>query len=451
MASKGRVLVVDDVVDMAETVALDLEAAGFEITVADSGAGAVAMFQKEPADVVVTDLRMKGTDGLDVLEAVKRVDPDVPVLLMTAFGGVDSAVEAMRRGAFHYLTKPFELGAMRALVERAYRERSLTRENALLRRNLRTNASARQILGGSPAMQQLRALVERVASASSPALISGETGTGKELVALAIHADGPRGDRPFVAINCAALPEQLLESELFGHARGAFTGAAQARRGLFVEADGGTLFLDEIGDLPQPLQGKLLRVLQSGEVRPVGSEQVRTVDVRCIAATHKDLGQLVDKGLFREDLFFRLDVLRVPVPALHERADDIPLLVEHFLRRSLDRAPRSVLQGFEPDALDYLMTYRWPGNVRQLENVVERLVVTAQSAFARLGDVQKALGPGRDQDPLGQLVQRPITLGELTDRYIAAILQKVGGSKQKAAEVLGVDPSTLYRREKTRE
>jgi two-component system response regulator HydG len=449
--SRGRVLVVDDVVDMAETVALDLEAAGFEIAVADSGAVAVAMFQKEPADVVVTDLRMKGTDGLDVLEAVKRVDPDVPVLLMTAFGGVDSAVEAMRRGAFHYLTKPFELTAMRGLVERACRERTLTRENALLRRNLRTNASARQILGGSPAMQQLRALVERVASASSPALISGETGTGKELVALAIHADGPRGERPFVAINCAALPEQLLESELFGHARGAFTGAAQARRGLFVEADGGTLFLDEIGDLPQPLQGKLLRVLQSGEVRPVGSEQVRTVDVRCIAATHKDLGQLVDKGLFREDLFFRLDVLRVPVPALHERADDIPLLVEHFLRRSLDRAPRSVLQGFEPEALDYLMTYRWPGNVRQLENVVERLVVTAQTPFARLDDVQKALGPGRDQDPLGQLVQRPITLGELTDRYIAAILQKVGGSKQKAAEVLGVDPSTLYRREKTRE
>jgi two-component system response regulator HydG len=449
--AKARVLVVDDVVDMAETVALDLEAAGFETAVADSGAGAVAMFQKEPADVVVTDLRMKGTDGLDVLDGVKRVDPDVPVLLMTAFGGVDSAVEAMRRGAFHYITKPFELSAMRALVERACRERTLTRENALLKRNLRTNVSARQILGASPAMQQLRALVERVASASSPALVSGETGTGKELVALAIHADGPRGERPFVAVNCAALPEHLLESELFGHARGAFTGAAQARRGLFVEADGGTLFLDEIGDLPQPLQGKLLRVLQSGEVRPVGSEQVRTVDVRCIAATHKDLGLLVDKGLFREDLFFRLDVLRVPVPALHERADDIPLLVEHFLRRSLDRAPRSVLQGFEPDALDYLMAYRWPGNVRQLENLVERLVVTAQAPFARLADVQKALGPGRDQDPLAALVGKPITLGELTDRYIAAILQKVGGSKQKAAEVLGVDPSTLYRREKTRE
>jgi two-component system response regulator HydG len=448
---KTRVLVVDDVVDMAETVAMDLEGAGYEAAVADNGTTAVAMFQKDPADVVVTDLRMKNVDGLDVLEGVKRVDPDVPVLVMTAFGGVESAVEAMRRGAYHYVTKPFELNALRALIERACRERTLARENALLRSTLRASLSARQILGQSPTMQQLRALVERVAAASSPALISGETGTGKELVALAIHADGPRSDRPFVALNCAALPEHLLESELFGHARGAFTGAAQARRGLFVEAEGGTLFLDEVGDLPQPLQGKLLRVLQSGEVRPVGSEAVRTVDVRCIAATHKDLAQLVEKGLFREDLFFRLDVLRVPVPALHERAEDIPLLIEHFLRKSLDRSPRSVLQGFEPEALDYLMAYRWPGNVRQLENLVERLVVTAQVPFVRLADVQQALGPGRDQDPLSLLVQKPLTLGELSDRYIAAILQKVGGSKQKAADILGVDPSTLYRREKTRD
>jgi two-component system response regulator HydG len=448
---KVRVLVVDDVIDMAETVAIDLEASGYEAVVAGGGAAAIAAFQKDPTDVVVTDLRMKHVDGLDVLEGVKRIDPDVPVLVMTAFGGVESAVEAMRRGAFHYITKPFELHTLRALIDRACRERTLTRENALLRQTLRTNLSSRQILGQSPAMQQLRALVERVASAGSPALISGETGTGKELVALAIHADGPRAERPFVALNCAALPEHLLESELFGHARGAFTGAAQARRGLFVEAEGGTLFLDEVGDLPQPLQGKLLRVLQSGEVRPVGSEAVRTVDVRCIAATHKDLAQLVEKGLFREDLFFRLDVLRVPVPALRERADDIPLLLEHFLRKSLDRSPRSVLQGFEPEALEALMAYRWPGNVRQLENLIERLVVTAQAPLARLADVQQALGPGRDQDPLSILVQRPLTLADLSDRYIAAILQKVGGSKQKAADILGVDPSTLYRREKTRE
>jgi two-component system, NtrC family, response regulator HydG len=449
--SKLRALVVDDVVDMAETIANDLELAGYETLVADSGAAAIELFQKDQTDVVVTDLRMKSVDGLDVLEGVRRIDPDVPVLIMTAFGGVDSAVEAMRRGAFHYVTKPFELHTLRALIERACRERALARENAVLRRNLRENLSARQILGSSPPMRQLRALIERVAHAASPVLISGETGSGKELVALAIHTDGPRGDRPFVALNCAALPEHLLESELFGHARGAFTGAAQARRGLFVEAEGGTLFLDEVGDLPLALQGKLLRVLQSGEVRPVGSETIRNVDVRCIAATHKDLAQLVEQGLFREDLFFRLDVLRVVVPSLRERADDIPVLVDAFLRKSVERSPRSTLVGFEPDALDFLVNFGWTGNVRQLENLIERLVVTVSVPRARLADVKQAVGPTRDIDPIAALVQKPLTLQALEDRYIAGILHKVGGSKQKAAELLGVDPSTLYRREKPRD
>src|SRR5215471_3059219 len=380
---KPRALIVDDVVDMAQTIANDLEAAGYETEVASGGAAALDMFTREPADVVVTDLRMRSVDGLDVLTGIKRADPGVPVVIMTAFGAIDSAVEAMRRGAFHYVTKPFALETLRALVERACRERALTRENALLRRTLRANLSSQQLLGDSLPMRQLRALIERVAAASSPVLISGETGSGKELVALAIHADSPRAERPFVAINCAALPEHLLESELFGHARGAFTGASQSRRGLFVEADGGTMFLDEIGDLPLPLQGKLLRVLQSGEVRPVGSETTRSVDVRCIAATHKDLGVLVESGLFREDLFFRLDVLRVPVPALRERTDDIPILVDHFLRKSQTGAARSVLAGFEAEALDYLSTCDWPGNVRQLQNLVERLTVTAASPLAR--------------------------------------------------------------------
>jgi two-component system response regulator HydG len=356
----------------------------------------------------------------------------------------------MRRGAFHYVTKPFALETLRALVERACRERALTRENALLRRTLRVNLSAQQLLGDSLPMRQLRALIERVAAASSPVLISGETGSGKELVALAIHAESPRADRPFVAINCAALPEHLLESELFGHARGAFTGASQSRRGLFVEADGGSMFLDEIGDLPLPLQGKLLRVLQSGEVRPVGSEATRSVDVRCIAATHKDLGVLVESGLFREDLFFRLDVLRVPVPALRERTDDIPILVDHFLHKSLSSASRSVLAGFEAEALDHLCTCDWPGNVRQLQNLVERLAVTAASPLARLEDVKRALGPAREPDPIAPLLQRPLTIDELESRYIAGVLGRVGGSKVKAAEILGVDPSTLYRREKPR-
>ncbi len=446
--AKPRALVVDDVVDMAQTIANDLRSVGFETLVADGGAAALEIFAKEPSDVVVTDLRMKPVDGLDVLAAVKRMDANVPVIVMTAFGAIESAVEAMRQGAFHYVTKPFALDTLRVLVERACRERRLTTENALLRRLLVSNFSDGKLLGNSQPMQQLRALIARVADATSSVLISGETGTGKELVAQAIHAGGPRAERPFVAVNCAALPEQLLESELFGYARGAFTGAASARRGLFVEAEEGTIFLDEIGDLPLPLQGKLLRVLQSGEVRPVGSETTRTVNVRCIAATHMDLAVLVEKGLFREDLFFRLDVLRIVVPPLRERSQDIPVLVERFLRKSLAGTSHSILVGFEPEAFDFLATCSWPGNVRQLENLVERLVVTSSLPLARLEDVRQALGPMREVDPVPMLVKNPVTLGELEERYIAEILKKVGGNKPRAAEILGVDTSTLYRRDK---
>ncbi|MBC8132733.1 MAG: sigma-54-dependent Fis family transcriptional regulator, partial [Deltaproteobacteria bacterium] len=379
-----------------------------------------------------------------------RIDSSVPVVIMTAFGSIEGAVEAMRRGAFHYLSKPFELGALRILLERACRERRLEKENASLRRTLHESLSARRLVGQSAPMRQLRALIERVADAAAPVLISGETGTGKELVALAIHTDGPRGDRPFVAINCAALPEQLLESELFGHTRGAFTGASQNRRGLFLEAEGGTLFLDEIGDLPLSLQGKLLRVLQSGEVRAVGSETIRTVDVRCISATHKDLAVAVERGLFREDLFFRLDVLRVSVPPVRERSDDIPALIEHVLRKILERSPRASLVGFEPDALDFLITHNWPGNVRQIENLIERLVVTTSTPLARLADVKHAMGSVRESDPIAPLLQRNLTLQDLEDRYIDGVLQKVGGNKAKAAEILGIDISTLYRKEKQR-
>jgi len=415
--------------------------------VTNSGARALETFARNPADVVVTDLRMRDVDGLDVLDGIRRVDPTVPVVIMTAFGGIDSAVEAMRRGAFDYVTKPFEMDALRALVERACRTRDTGRASA---DSGRDTATLQRLVGQSAAMRELRALVDQVAGATSPVVLLGETGTGKELAARAIHAGSARAGRPFVAINCAALPEHLLESELFGHTRGAFTGAATNRKGLFVEADGGTLLLDEIGDLPLPLQGKLLRVLQSGEVRPVGSETVRTVDVRCISATHKDLATLVEQQRFRQDLFFRLDVLRVPLPPLRQRVGDIPVLIEHFLGRSRGRAPGAALNGFEPEAMDFLATYSWPGNVRQLENLVERLVVTATGPLASVADVKKALGDVRQIDPFQALLAQPMSLHELADRYIAGVLENVGGSKLKAASVLGVDASTLYRREKQR-
>jgi two-component system response regulator HydG len=347
---------------------------------------------------------------------------------------------------------PFELQALRGLIDRACRERALADENALLRRTLHDKPV------GPPHPRQQRAhapaprLIERFAGAASPVLISGETGTGKELVALAIHADGPRAITRSSRSTARRCPSSC--SRASSSATRAARSRARRRRGAASSSrrTAARCSSDEVGDLPQPLQGKLLRVLQSGEVRPLGSEAVRTVDVRCIAATHKDLGQLVEMGLFREDLFFRLDVLRVPVPALHERRDDIPILVDHFLRKSIERSPRSVLAGFEPDAPR-------PGSSATPGRATCGSSRTSSSgSWSRprsrahaADDVKQALGPTREVDPIAALMQKPMTLQELESRYIAAVLQQVGGSKQKAAELLGIDPSTLYRREKAKE
>ncbi|HVR60524.1 MAG TPA: sigma-54 dependent transcriptional regulator [Polyangia bacterium] len=444
--AKPRVLVVDDVPDMAETIARYLTKHGFSAEVVNSGVDALTRFAAAPADAVLTDLRMTSLDGLDVLEAIHKSHPTVPVVIMTAFGAIESAIEAMRRGAYHYVTKPFQLEMIRLLLSRACAEAALRRENEHLRQVVRERFSSARLLGESLAMRRLRALIERVAAVTSGVLIIGETGSGKELVARAIHADGLRAANPFVAVNCAALPEALLESELFGHARGAFTGATQARRGLFVEADGGTLFLDEIGDMPLSLQAKLLRVLQSGEVRAVGTEVNRTVDVRCVAATHHDLDALVARGHFREDLFFRLNVLRVRVPPLRERPDDIPQLLEHFLERSRGKVPGGTAPTIQPSALNLLSTHLWPGNVRELENVVERLVVTASGQIIDAAAVKEMLGSPRPVDPIDALLQGSMSLAELESHYVNLMVERMNGDKGRAAEVLGIDLSTLYRR-----
>jgi len=439
-------LVVDDVVDMAQTIANDLERKGFEATVALDGARAVSWVATEPVDVVITDLRLKGGDGLEVLHRVKEIDPAIPVIIMTAFGAIETAVEAMKQGAFSYIAKPFQLDDLHQIVASACRELLLSDENVALRAAVGETHCTRRLLGNSNVMRQLRGLVEKVAGSSAPVLVSGETGTGKELVSQAIHQDGPRAQGPFVAINCAALPEHILESELFGHARGAFTGATTVRKGLFAEANGGTIFLDEIGDMSLTLQAKLLRVLQSGEVRSVGSEAVRHVDVRCIAASHKDLASLVQQGLFRQDLYFRLDVLRVAVPPLRDRTEDIPLLIETFLARRQAAEKNTRLVGFSPDALDFLCAYSWPGNVRQLENLVERLSVIASSPLATAEETRAAIGPIAERDPFALVLKDPLPLAELSARYIDGVIAKVGGNKARAAEILGMDPSTLYRR-----
>lgn len=425
-----RVLVIDDHEEMVELLADQLRDLAYDVEVSTDGATALKLAERRLPDVVITDLRMRGTDGFDVLAGIKKLDPTVPVLIMTAFGAVDTAVEAIRRGASHYFTKPFKLDEVVLWVDRALEDRTLRDEN----RRLKAVAplASDVLVGNGPAMSWVKELIRRVAQADVPVLVRGESGTGKEIVARLIHDSGARAKKPFVAINCTSLPAELLESELFGHTRGAFTGAANARRGLFVEADGGTLFLDEIGDMPPELQSKLLRVLQEREIRPVGSDVTRSVDVRVIAATHQPLEVRVKEGRFRQDLMFRLDVLSIMLPPLRERREDIAELAEHFAKK-FDVE-------LTPAFLKTLECQEWPGNVRELENIVQR--------FRFLGEEAMNLSTGTpdDFDFRGELK----TLREVESEYIRHVLEKCQGNKTRAAEILGIDASTLHRREKSR-
>jgi len=445
---KARVLVVDDHVEMAELLADRLAEAGYGAEVAQSGEDAVAAVRRAPPDVVVTDLRMEAVDGLDVMAVVHEIDPGIPVLIMTAFGAIESAVDAIKRGAFHYLTKPFALDEALVFVERALAERRLHSENRRLRLAEREKSGFGAMVGRSRAMQRLFGIVGRVAQSQAPVLVRGESGTGKELVARSIHDEGPRRDAPFVVASCSAMPESLLDSELFGHVKGAFTGATGPRRGLFLEADGGTLFLDEVGEMPSALQAKLLRVLEDGEVRAVGSDAVRKVDVRLIAATHRDLETMARDGLFRQDLFFRLNVVPVAVPALRDRPEDVPLLLEHFLEGARARNPYSPVERFSPEAVATLARRPWPGNVREVQNLVERLVVVGTQSVVGVSDLPVEAVPTSDPTPLVGARGALVPLRQLEAEYIAWVVAQCGGNKTRAAEILGIDVSTIHRRER---
>jgi two-component system response regulator HydG len=372
------------------------------------------------------------------------------VVIMTAFGSVESAVDAIQRGAYNYVTKPFKMAAVRTFLERAVNDRRARSQDHEPHGAQDERLVTRGVIGKSPAVRALAGLVERVARTSIPVLVAGETGTGKELVARAIHLESARRDKPFVTMSCAALPETVLESELFGHAAGVFPGAAPARKGLFAEADGGTIFLDEVADLPLPLQGKLLRVLESGEIRAVGDDAQRTVDVRCIASTHADLAALVRARQFREDLFFRLDVIPIRIAPLRERLDDVPLLVEHFLARAQERAKDPTRRRLTPEALRVLEAHLWPGNVRELENVVQRLVVTTTRTEIDATSVRVALTPLAVGDPTEMLAAAHLSLADVEDRYVNAVLRQSHGNKADAAAILGIDVSTIYRRARQR-
>jgi two-component system response regulator HydG len=437
---KPRVLVVDDKLAMAETLADGLADHDLDATACGSALAALDLVAAGDFDVVVTDLRMPELDGLALLDAIRTSNPNVQVIVMTAFGAIDSAVEAIRKGAFHYLTKPFKLDELVIFVRRAVAERALRHEAAVLRKQLGAHHG---LVAQSAAMQRVLGIVERVASASVPVLITGETGTGKGAIARALHAASTRAAAPFVALNCAALPEQLLESELFGHVKGAFTGATHDHPGLFVAADRGTLLLDELAEMPIALQPKLLRVLESGTLRPVGATRERVVDVRVIAATHRNPRAAVTAGTLREDLLYRLNVLPIEVPPLRDRRDDIPPLVDHFLADALSRHPAATAKRFSRPAMRRLLDHGWPGNVRELAHVVERGVLLASGDEISTTDLGLEAETSSARAPMfgGDVVP----MIEIQRRYARWALDRFGGHKTRTAEHLDIDAKTLNR------
>ena len=442
---RPAMLVVDDDPSSAGLLREIFEAEGYDVTLAASGAEAIRLAEERPFDIVLSDVRLPDIDGIEVLRRLKAVDPDLTVILVTAFGTVETAIRAMHEGAFDYVRKPFELPVVRRCVERAMQRKRYADEKRARGDESRGSGRIGTIVGSSPAMVELFKLVSRVADTKSSVLIQGESGTGKELIARTIHQNSPRRTRPFVAVNCMSFSEGVLESELFGHVRGAFTGATERRPGLFLEADRGTLFLDEIGDMSLAMQSKLLRVLQEQEVKPVGGTETVPVDVRVVAATHRALEDLVRAGRFREDLYYRLNVVTLKVPPLRERPEDIPLIVTHYLTLFCEQANRPI-HALSPEAMAALRAYPWPGNVRELVNVIERAVALAPGSVVEISDLPEKVAASQET-ALGSTFNASdrLTLAEVTRRYVLEVLAKAGGNKTEAARMLGVPRRTLYR------
>jgi len=445
MTQKKTVLVVDDD-DTHRTMLKTLVGWwGYDIVEADDGSTAIEMVQERPFDLVLMDVRMLKVSGLEALERIKAFNPAIPVTIMTAYSSVETAIEALKKGAYDYLTKPLDFDKLHLTIERAMEHVRLKEENRILKENLGKHFDMQNIIGRSPAMISLLETVAHVAPSEATVMITGGSGTGKELIAGVIHYNSPRKDGPFVKINCAAITETLLESELFGHEKGAFTGAERRKEGRFYQAHKGSLFLDEVSEMPLAMQVKLLRVLQERELTRVGGEKVIPVDVRVIAATNKNLVDLRNKGLFREDLFYRLNVVSLEIPPLKERRDDIPLLAQHFLKMFSDKNNKEI-KGFTPRAMDLLIRYDWPGNVRELMNAVERGVVLARTEY--LDDQDFAIIQPTLQQPVETLsyVDHTMPLEAMEKAVILQMLEFVDGNKSEAARRLGITRKTLHKK-----
>jgi DNA-binding NtrC family response regulator len=437
----ARILIVDDDPETCRFMAELLARPEREIATAHLVDDALARLSREPFDLLVSDINLNAPQsGLDLLRAFKAANPAGQVLLISGFGTLQTAIEAVRAGAFDYISKPFNIAQVKDAVDRALEQARLAA--AAPEAPPRRAGRPPELIGRTAPMLEVYKQIARAADSTVPVLVMGESGTGKELVARAIHAHSRRAGRPFVAVNCGAIPETLLESELFGHTRGAFTGAVADTKGLFEQAHGGTIFLDEVGEMPPALQVKLLRTLEDGEVRPIGAARPVHVDVRVIAATNVDLERAVAAQRFRQDLFYRLGVVIIRVPPLRERRADIPLLVDRFLHDAAGRAGRAV--AISPAALDALVAYDWPGNVRELENTIERLVLFSRGAWIEPSDLPAAMRRDQPASPTGLFADLP-TLDELERRYLLHVLDAVGGNRTRAAEVLGIDRRTLYR------
>ena len=447
MKKENSVLVVDD--DPAHRTMLRtlLTGWGYTIHEADDGSTAIEKVHEQAFDLILMDIRMIKVSGLEALDEIKAFNPAIPVIIMTAYSSVETAVEALKSGAYDYLTKPLDFDELRLAMERAMDHRQLKEENRLLRESLGNHFDRQNIIGRSPAMVKLLETVAQVAPSEATVLITGESGTGKEMIAGAIHFNSPRKDGPFVKLNCAAITETLLESELFGHERGAFTGAYKRKEGRFRQAHGGSIFLDEISEMSLAMQVKLLRVLQDREITRVGGEEVINVNVRLIAATNKDLLKEIEAGRFREDLFYRLNVVTLKMPPLRERREDVPLLAKHFLETFCQKN-RKEMKGFTPQAMDLFLKYDWPGNVRELMNAVERGVVLANSEYLDKKDLPLSMKDETIEGaaPLEQAIPGDLPLEEVEKASILKTLELTGGNKSEAARRLGITRRTLHKK-----